>query len=74
MRRVVINPQFAKILSSVFKDLAVAFFIAAFISPTFSSSETVFEALFTLTKNMFSGTLLLLLSWRFATLGDTYEQ
>ncbi len=58
--------EFLGIISTTCKDLAVAFLIAAFVTPPLFPKTEAVEVIFTLTRNALNGTLLLIFSWQFA--------
>lgn len=61
-----LDGKLSKILSEVSRDIAVAYFIAAVVSPPFFPESSFNQTVFVLTINLTSGTVFVLLSWRFA--------
>lgn len=67
-----INTKLAALLSDFFLDIAKAFFVATFITPSLSGISSLPEIIFVLTKGMLNVIVYLLLAWLFARVKD-YE-
>lgn len=65
-----LDKKLAGILSNFCADIAKAYFVATFITPSLSGLSLWWEILLVLIKGLVFVTMLILLSWRLAKLGD----
>lgn len=64
-----IDAKLAKLLSEFFLDIAKAFFIATFVTPSLSGISSFIEILLVLTRGLLNAILFLVFAWYFAKLG-----
>lgn len=63
-----LDSKLSRLLSDFFLDIAKAYFIAAFITPSITNTPTGFEAFLVLTRGLLNVILFLIVSWKFAKL------
>lgn len=66
----ILDPKLANILSNFCLDVAKAYFVATFITPSLSGPPSLPEILVVLTKGLLNVIVFLGLSWQFSKLGD----
>lgn len=69
-----IDSKLAHLLSDFFLDIAKAYFIGTFVTPSLIGSNTLVQIIGILTKGMLAVILLLIISWKFAKLEKEYER
>lgn len=69
-----VDAKLTAILSDFCLDIAKAFFVATFVTPSLSGISSLLGILFVLTKGFLNVILFLVASWQLAKLGDRYER
>ncbi len=67
----ILDSKLAGILSSFCADIAKAYFVATFVTPSLSGTSTWWEILLILTKGLVFVIVLIALSWQLAKLEET---